>query len=177
MTAPLKPALKRAFGKDSWGFVPAVAVTTAPTVAELAAAGGFNLSCSLFGDQGDLTATTGKVTLPRLLCETQTYESNDATNYSAADLVVSFQPQAASGADGKKAWEAMDDLSSGFLWRRQDVDPAGGAPTAGQFVDIVPVDLGVKVPMKTSNDASGVYAFTQGASVTGAPAFNVAVVA
>jgi hypothetical protein len=176
MTAPLKPALKRAFGNDSWGFVAAVADITAPTVAELTAVGGFNLSCSLFGDQGDLSATTGKVTLPRLLCETQTYESNDATNYAAADLVVSFQPQAASGSDGKKAWEAMDDLSSGFLWRRQDVDPQT-AITAGQFVDVVPVDLGVKAPMKTSNDASGVYAFTQGASVTGAPSFNVAVVA
>jgi hypothetical protein len=176
MTAPLKPALKRAFGNDSWGFIPACALPSAPTVAELTAAGGFNLSCSLFGDQGDLSATTGKVTLPRLLCETQTYESNDATNYSAADLTVSFQPQAAAGADGKKAWEAMDDLSSGFLWRRQDVDPQT-AIAAGQFVDIVPVDLGVKVPMKTATDASGVYAFTQGASVTGAPSFNVVVAA
>jgi len=172
----IKPALRRAYGNDAWGFVPAVANINAPTVAEMTAVTGFNLSCSVFSEQEGVTATTEKVTLPTLLCETTSYESNGATTYAMADLQISFQPQAASGADGKKAWETLDDNISGFLWRRQDV-PSSTDPATGQFVDIIPVQLGVKTPTKTGTDAAGVYSFTMPASVTGKPSFNVAIVA
>lgn len=176
MAAPIKPALKRAYGNDSWGFVPAVADINAPTLAELNAATGFNLSCSLFGEQEGVTSTQEKVTLPRILCETETYEVNGSTTYAMSDLMISFDPQAASGADGKKAWDTLDDNINGFLWRRQGV-AATADLAADQFVDIIPVQLGVKTPSKTSTGADGVYAFTQPASVTGAPGWNKAIVA
>lgn len=176
MAAPIKPALKRAFGNDSWGFVPAIASVSAPKLTELTAVSGFNLSCSLMGEQGDPTANQEKVTLPRILCETQQYEVNGTVTFAMPDLVVSFDPQAASGADGKKAWETMTDNLNGFLWRRQGKAATGDLAT-GDFVDILPVQLGTKVPGKTATGADGVYAFTQGASITGAPAWNVAVVA
>lgn len=171
----LKPALKRAFGNDSWGFVTAVADILVPKVTELNAVGGFNLSCSLFGEQGEPTVNQEKVTLPRVLCETTQYEVNGAATFSMPDLQVSFDPQAAAGSDGKKAWATMTDNLTGFLWRRQG-KAASGDVAEGDFVDIIPVQLGVKIPGKTSTGADGVYAFTQGASVTGKPAWNVAVV-
>lgn len=176
MAAPIKPALKRAFGNDSWTWVPAVATKTAPTVAEVTAAGGFNLSCSLFGEQEGISSTTAKVTLPRILCETDTYEVNGENTHSMADLMVSFDPQGAALSDGKKAWEAMGDLEAGFLIRRQGVTATTDF-AAGEFVDVIPATLGTKVPTKTSNGADGVYAFTVGASITSAPAYNVAIVA
>jgi hypothetical protein len=108
MSVPVKPALKRAYARDRWYWVPAIAVTTAPTVAEVTASAGFNLSCSLFGDTQDgFDATTDKVTLPRRNCETDVFQVNGNTTHTAPDLMVSFQPQAAAGADGKKAWEAL----------------------------------------------------------------------
>lgn len=173
MAAPVKPALKMALGKESYLWVPAIANIAAPTVVELTAAGSFNLSCSLFGDQEGPTATTNKVTLPQLLCETQTYEVNGPTQHSAPDFQASFDPQAAAGSDGKKAWASMPDNSTGFLVRRQGVDSNTDVAT-GQFVDVWPGQLGVKVPTKTATDASGVFAFTVGVAVTGAPQFNVA---
>lgn len=176
MAAPIRPALKQAFGNDSWGFVPAVADITAPTVAELTATGGFNLSCSLFAEQDGLSGATEKVTLPRILCETESYEINGATTFSMADIQVSFDPQATSGADGKKAWETLTDGIEGFMWRRQGVSATTDVAT-GAFVDVVPVQLGTKVPTKTGTGTDGVYSFTQAVSVTGKPAFNVAVVA
>lgn len=176
MATPLKPALKTAFGKDSWGFVLAVANIQTPTLTELNATAGFNLSCSVFGEQEGVTGTTEKVTLPRLLCETTTYEVNGSTNFSLADLVVSFDPQAASSADGKKAWTTLVNNASGFLWQRQGVDATADL-AAGQFVNVFPVQLGTKVPGKTSTGADGVYSFTQPASITGLPAFSVAVTA
>lgn len=177
MSVPVKPALKRAFARDRWYWVPSVASTTAPTVAEVTATAGFNLSCSLFGDsQEGFDATTDKVTLPRRNCETDVFQVNGATTNSAPDLMVSFQPQAAALSDGKKAWEAMDDNSNGFLIRVQDVDPLVDS-LAGEFVDVVPAQLTKKIPVKTGNDAAGVYAFKVGASITDTPQWNVAIVA
>lgn len=177
MAVPIKPALKRSFARTRWTWVPSIAVHTAPTVAEVTASAGFNLSCSLFGDSQDgFDATTDKVTLPRRNCETDVFQVNGNTTHTAPDFMVSFQPQAASGADGKKAWEAMDDLSNGFLVRGQDLDPETDF-TAGNFVDVIPASLGVKVPTQTSNGADGVYAFKVPASITDSPEYNVAVVA
>lgn len=177
MSVPVKPALKRAFARDRWYWVPAIADPAAPTVAEITATAGFNLSCSLFGDTQDgFDATTDKVTLPRRNCETDVFQVHGSTTHAAPDLLVSFQPQSASGSDGKKAWEAMDDLATGFLVRGQDLDPLIDS-VAGDFVDVVPAQLATKVPMKTANDASGVYAFKVGASIIDKPHYNVAIVA
>lgn len=176
MAAPIKPALKRAYGNDSWGFVTAIADIDSPTLAELNATAGFNLSCSLFGEQEGVTSTQEKVTLPRILCETETYEVNGSTTYAMTDLMISFDPQAAPGADGKKAWETLDDNLDGFLWRRQGVTATTDL-AAGQYVDIIPVQLGVKTPGKTGTGADGVYAFMQPASVTGQPSWNKAIAA
>lgn len=175
MAAPIKPALVRSFAKDSWVFLIAVANKAAPTAVEIEAATGWNLSCNLFGEQEGFTATTEKVTLPRRNCEEVTFETNGPTAFTAPDLMVSFNPQGAPASDGKKAWEALDDGISGFLVRRQGVT-ATSVVTAGQYVDVIPVELGVKVPTKTSNGADGVYAFTQAVSITDTPAWNVAVV-
>lgn len=176
MATPIKPALKTAFGKDAWGFVLVVADILIPKVTELDAIAGFNLSCSLFGEQEDATGDTEKVTLPRLLCETDTYEFNGSTKFAMGNLSVSFDPQAASGSDGKKAWETLTNGATGYLWRRQSL-AASTALAVGQFVDILPVQLGTKVPGKTSTGADGVYNFTQPVSITAAPAWNKALVA
>src|SRR3546814_8758058 len=117
MAAPIKPALKRALANDSWVFVPAFANKATPVLAEVTAATGFNLSCSVFGEQEGFTATTEKVTLPRRNCESETFEVNGATNYAAPDFLIAFDPQAAAGSDGKKAWEALEDGMNGFMVR------------------------------------------------------------
>lgn len=176
MGTPIKPALSRAFGNDSWAFVPAIADITAPKIAEVNATAGFNLSCNIFGDQDGFTSTTNKVELPRLNCETETYEVNGETKVSMADMSVAFSPQSAAGSDGKKAWESMTDYASGFLVRRQGKQ-AKTDFAVGDFVDVVPVQLGKKVPTKTGNGAEGVYSFTQGISITSSPAWNKAIVA
>lgn len=176
MAVPVKPALSRSFARDSWAWVPAIADVDAPTVAELEATAAFNLSCSIFGDQEAVTASTEKVTLPRRNCEEETFEVNGPTSYSMADLMISFRPQDAEGSDGKKAWEAMDDYATGFLVRRQGKQ-ATTVFAADDFVDVIPAQLGVKVPGKTGTGADGVYAFTVAASIVNTPSWNKAVAA
>lgn len=176
MSVPIKPALSRSFARDSWAWVPAIANPASPTVAELEATAAFNLSCSIFGDQEAVTASTEKVTLPRRNCEEETFEVNGPTSYSMADLMVAHSPQAAAGSDGKKAWEAMGDYANGFLVRRQGKQ-ATTVFAAGDFVDVIPAQLAVKVPSRTSNGADGVYAFTVAASIVDTPRWNKAVAA
>lgn len=178
MVAPTKPQLVTSNGKDSFWFVPAVGTKTAPTVAEVNAVTGLNISCYLWADFEGPTGSTGKVTLPRLLCEVTQYEANDVTTYSLSDISFAFAPQAASGSDGKKAWEKFKSGVDGFLIRRQgikaDVDVA---VTSGQFVDVIPVSIAEAYPGKTSTGADGVYMGTAAASITGKPEWNVAVAA
>lgn len=175
MTAPLKPALVRSYGAESWGFVTAIANKSAPALTELNALAGFNLSCSVFGEQDGVTSTTEKVTLPRRMCETDTFEVSGATTHSMADLMISFDPQAATGADGRKAWDTMADRMNGFLWHRQGITSTTDL-AAAQRVNIIPVQLGTKVPGKTGTGSDGVFSFTVSASVTDTPAYNVAIV-
>jgi len=176
MAVPTKPTLVSAFGNESWGFVLTVANIQLPSVAELNAATGFNLSCSVFGEQEGVSATTEKVTLPRLLCETDTFEVNGSTTHAMADLMVSFNPQGAAASVGKKAWETLVSGATGFLWRRQGI--AGTTDLViGQFVDIIPTQLGTRIPTKTGAGADGVFAFTVPASITSTPAYNKALVA
>lgn len=178
MVAPTKPQLVTANGKDSWFFVPAVANKTAPTALEINAGTGLNISCFLFAEFEGVTSSTGKVTLPRLLCEINQYEANDVTTFTSADLDFAFAPQGAAASDGKKAWDKFKAGGlSGFLVRRQGIvaDSATPEATVGQFVDVIPVDIGKAVPGKTGTDSAGVYRATAPVAITGEPAWNVAV--
>lgn len=178
MAAPIRPQKVTANGKDSWWLVPAVADLNAPTVAEVNAASGLNITCFLLAEQEGVTSTTEKVALARLLCETTTTEGLGDTTFSMADVQVVFDPQGASGSAGKEAWDLLADGFEGFAVRRQGVRALDDADvTAGQFVDVVPVEISPLTPGKSSTDASGIYTATAAVAVTSTPAFNKAVAA
>lgn len=177
MAAPIKPQKVTANGKDSWWYVPAIDDIKAPTATEINAASGLNISCFLLAEQEGVTANTERASLARLLCETSTQEALGATTWSLADITGVFDPQAAVGDNGKKAWEALKAGGAGFLVRRQGVISETDADvTAGQFVDVFRVETAPATPGKTATDASGVYSFTAAVGLLG-QAFNVAVVA
>lgn len=177
MAEPIKPQKKTSNGKDTWWFVPTIAAQATPTVTEVNTASGLNFTCFLMAEQEGVSGSTNKATLARLLCETATTEVIENTVWSMADVMGVFDPQAASGSDGKKAWEKFKDGATGYFVRRQGVINSTSADvTTGQFVDVIPVEVGPATPGKTSTGADGIYAFTAAVSVTGTPSFNVAVV-
>lgn len=177
MAAPVKPQKKTANGKDTWWFVPTIADKNAPVVTEVNSASGLNFTCFLLAEQEGVTGTTNKATLARLLCETATTEVIDNTVWSMADVQGVFDPQAAANADGKKAWAKFKDGASGYFVRRQGVvNSASADVTSGQFVDVIPVEVGPATPGKTSTGADGIYSFMAAVSITDSPAFNVATV-
>lgn len=176
MAAPIKPQKVQSNGKDSWWFAPAVATMTAPTDDEINAISGLNISCYLLAEQDGVSSSTEKIRLARLLCETSTTEGLGEQTFSLAAIQGVFDPQAAGGSDGKKAWELFKAGTSGYLIRRQgvkaDVDTA---VTTGQFVDVFKVDVSEATPGKTSTDASGIYTFMADVALVD-KSFNVAVV-
>lgn len=178
MPAPISPSKKRSLGKDAYWLVPTVASKTAPTVAEVNSASGLNISGVLLADFEGFSSSTDKLSIPRVLMETVETEISGATTFSAADLRCTFQPQAAGGSEGKEAYELLEGGFTGYAIRRQDVTAAtSDAITAGQFVDVVPVGISSPIPGTTTQGEDGIYIFTAAVSVTGDPAFNVAVAA
>jgi hypothetical protein len=179
MVAPVKPRKVQANGKDSWWLVPAIADLAEPSVTEINAATGINVSCTLLASYEGMTASTAKVTLERFLCETEQFEANDVTSYTMSDIVGGFDPQATAASDDKKAFEFLRDGFVGYAVRRQGVTSDSATPDAvvGQFFDVVPVDIARAIPGKSNTDASGIYTFTAPVAVTGKPELNVAAVA
>ena len=88
----------------------------------------YNISCFLLSEQEGVTSETEKVALARLLCETTTTEGLGEQKWSLADLTFTFDPQAAAGSDGKKAWELFKAGGNGFLIRRQGVKADTATP-------------------------------------------------
>lgn len=165
MAAPITPAKKLANGKDHWWLVTTIANPAAPTAAEINA--GLNITGCLLADYEGLSASTEKVTLPRVMLETTDTEINGTTTVSAADMTLTLQPQAAAGSDGKKAYEKVKNGFVGYAVRRQDIlNTASDAVTAGQFVDVLGVDITVAIPNKSSTGTDAIYTVTVPVSVT-----------
>lgn len=175
MVAPITPAKKLANGKDHWWLVTTLSSTTAPTAVQINA--GLNVSGVLLADFDGLTASTEKVTLPNVMLETTVTEINGNTTVSAGDMRLTLQPQAAAGTAGKQAYELVKAGFVGWAVRRQDVlSTTSDAVTAGQFVDVIPVDITVAIPGKTTTGPDAIYIATVPVSVTGTPSWNVACV-
>lgn len=177
MAAPVTPAKRLANGKDTWWLVPAGADPSAPTVAEINAALGLNISGMLLSDYEGLTVSTDRVTLPQVMMETVVTEIAGSTTLSAADMQITFDPQAADGADGRKAWELLEAGDfEGWAVRRQDSPAGSGDATAAERVDVVAVEIGQPIPGRTTAGPDGIYIFTAPVSPIQAR-WNVSVVA
>ena len=144
MTEPLRPSPAPTLGRENWYYVPAggFADYTAPTALELAAASVLDFTRMAMDDGTTRpTRSTDRAESNRRLGDTSTYEIKGTTKYAGGTLTYATDPQAASGADGKKAWEKfLDGPDGGFLVRRLNVARAT-APTTGQFVSVFPADL------------------------------------
>lgn len=177
MAAPIKPQKKSVYGKRRLWLVDTIADPAAPTVAEVNA--GDYLGCFPLSDQGGATATPNKVTLPVLLCETETEQDFGTTTHEHADLNLVWDPQAASASAGKKAWDLLKDGYEGnIVWETGIVASDDDQAAAGEFVTVVPAKIRVIGEDPTSTGEDGIAAF-QAAVVVRAPYTqrNVAIVA
>lgn len=173
MAEPLRPAATKTYGRENWIFVPTIASITAPTAAEVGAASALDITRILFASSGRPAQSTNRVTSERRLGDTQTYESIGTSTVTGGDMLYAFADQAVAGSDGKKLYEKIPAGTTGFLVERVGVSRAT-APTAGQFVNVYPVEIGPSFPARAGDGEAGESAMTAAFAVTSEPKINVA---
>lgn len=174
--AAIRPAGAKAYGRDKWVWVPTIADTAAPTVAELTGASTLDMSCYFYAETGRPSQTTNRVTRPKRVCDTVTFEQIGDTTYAGGDALYALDPQAAPASDDKKAYETFPEGTTGYLVRRLGVDVDTDI-TAGDYVDIFPVEFGPAMPTTTGDAESAEVAAMQAFAITGQPTFLALVAA
>lgn len=167
MAAPITPTKQLSNGKDHIWLVTTLSSKTSPTATQINA--GLNVTGVLLADWDGITASTDKVTLPRVMLETSTTEVNGETTITSADMQLTYNPQGAALSDGVKAFELLSSGFTGWLVRRQNVANTGSADvTAAQFVDVFGIDVAgdAIVPGKTTPGPDGIYIITVPVSIT-----------
>lgn len=177
MAAPIHPTKHKAFTTEGWGFAPAVADLSAPSVTELTAASGLTLTFFSLADMDALfTPNTDRVTLPLALGEASGFEALGATTYQGGTVRCMWDPQADTGDDDHKAWDTLVDGGTGVAWQRQNV-AAETDLVVGQKVHLIPIEIGPKTPTKTGTGNDGIYTFDAPFGIIAVPKFAVALVA
>lgn len=175
MATPIKPGIKSALKMTSFWLVPTL-TQGAPTKTQIEAAGGLYITCFLTEENTGWSVSFNKGSAPRLLCNSTQPEVLLPTTAQGTDIVGVFDPQAASGANDKKAFEFLRNGFTGYMVRRQNkANDTADTVTVGEFVDNVSVSIAAAVTDQSAQTAEGVYVFRAGVAVTGDPVYNVAV--
>lgn len=150
-------------------WVPTLADPTAPTVAELTAAGVVDVSCYLTAD-GWSPGMDEQVISDDRLCSVQTFEQ---PGRSSRTLSVKYIENPGSATDNK-AYTTFTPGTSGFLVQRRG-KPFDTAFAAADVVDVWPATTGKYDPQPP--EANSVLKVAQKMFITGTVEQNVAVTA
>lgn len=177
MTAPIRPAPASLYHAENWIFIPSGGIASAaliPTAAEVNAGSALDLTNMLFADTGMPTQSTNRVTQERRLGDATLYEAIGAGTVAGGDLHYAYDPQAAAGSNGKKAFEKFTATgTSGFFVQRLGVDNAT-TPVATQFVNVYPVSIGASFPARAGDGETAQAGMTASYAVTAPAAIGVA---
>ena len=161
-------------GKGTVIYVPAIANLLSPKVSELTAAVAVNLSSILYtfnvtGEQSTVDRTK--------YCSTSIGQSLGAAKYKVDPMVYDYDPQNIEAADTYGYYAKLTPLSVGYLVDRRGL-LRNVAPTAGQLIDIYPVQLGVQSRVAIDPTAEGEkLRISQAVAVISDPVFDIALVA
>lgn len=175
MAAPIFPAGVNAQGAVKVIWVETIANPAAPTLAEINAGTSLDLSLTMYEGGWQPGVTANKVSAKRRLASRKVYEKFGTTTETLGDLQYSFNPQAAAGSDGKKAYEALTEGSTGFFVERLGLDAETVDVATGQFVNVYPVVCGPQTISGDTADEAAEFQVTQPVGITGQTHQNVAV--
>lgn len=176
MADPVKPGVHNVLQMTSFWLVPAL--SNPPKKTEVESASGLYITCFLTEENTGWTVTFNKGQAPRLLCNRTQAEVLLPSTTQGVDIVGVVDPQAASGADDKKAFEFLRNGFTGHLARRQNkINDTADTTEVGEFLDARPVTITPAVIDQSAQTAEGVYVFKAGVAVTGDGFDNIAVVA
>lgn len=178
MAEPLRPTPAKLYGRENWIYVPTIANTSAPTVAEVTAASTLDVTRIVFADGAPSPSqNTNLVSQGRRFGDTTETQFVGTTTYNGGEMTFQFDAQGAAASDGVKAWEKFSAGGvTGYLVRRQNVARATSV-AAAQFVDVYPVEFGPAMPTRSGDGEAAEGAAVCSFAVTSQPVFKVAVAA
>lgn len=153
--------------KVAW--VPAIALTTAPLVAELNAITAIDISCYLTAD-GFTPGLDEAVIADDRLCDTETFEQPGRSSRTLQVIYIDNS----NTDDDNEAYEALTPGAVGFIVVRRGA-PFDGDFATGDKVDVWPVKCGRQADMPP--EANSVLKATQKLFVTGRVVDRAAVLA
>lgn len=155
----------RSRGNESVKFVTAITNPLAPTLVEINAVTGVDISCWLsgFSPQG----TQGSAEDKRL-CSQQIFEDPGDVTISIDNLEYVYYPQAAPALAANKAYEILKLDVTGYLVDRRGLNARTVAFAAGDIVDVYPIRLGEQFRQAVDpSQQGGKFRISQKAFVTG----------
>ena len=166
MAAPINPTGVGVQGNYKVVWVETLTNPDNPSLAEINGATSLDVSYYLYAEGWVPGVNSNRVTAPRRLASRKSQERFGTTTETLGDLVYVVDPQAAAGSDGKKAFEALTEGSTGYFVERPGSD-ADADVAVGEFVNVYPVELGAQVITGDTTDEASEFQVTQPVSVTG----------
>lgn len=170
---PIEPSGIEASGRGSLLFVPAIANINAPTEDELKAPGVLNISCRLYA--WNIKGEQGKVERSRY-CSRSTNESLGKVKYQADDITYDYDPQKPDDTGEYAAYSVLLPGTNGYIVDRRGFYVEESFK-AGQYVDVIPVTLGVRNREPITTTEGEMLRVTQAVAVRSDPAQDVKIVA
>lgn len=166
MAAPINPTGVGVQGNTKVVWVESLTSLTSPSAAEINAATSLDVSYYLYEGGWAPGVNANRVSSPRRLASRTTTERFGTTTETLGDLVYLVDPQAATGSNGKKAYEKFVEGATGYFVERPGKD-ADTDIVSGDKVTIYPVELGPQVITGDTTDEASEYQVVQPVSVTG----------
>lgn len=165
MATPLTPAGVKVQGNLKRIFVPTLDIA-APSLAAIIAPDALDITNILYADSGWYQKENTTGTAPRRVGSTRTWQQFGTSNESfTGDLRYVVDPQAATGSDGKKAWEKFVPESTGFVLEAPGIDVDADL-AVGDFGRVIPVMFGDRNITGDTTDEFAEFAVMQGIIVT-----------
>ena len=168
MAAGLRPAGTKAYRQTRIILVKDAAYDPeAPSLAVLTGASALDVTNMFYESSTKPSTTTNLVNSPR-----RVGESTEAIG----EVRYSFDPQAAALSDGKKLFEFLPELTTGYYVTVKGL-PDNGTLAVGDFVTSRPFEAGAQDEVDEGEGEGAEVAIAQTLAATGPKSLNVAIVA
>lgn len=165
MAAPLTPAGVKVQGNLKTIYAPTLDLA-APSLAALTGVGALELTNILYADAGRYQAEDNTGEAPRRMGTAKTWQQFGSTTESFSGVLrYVVDPQAATGSDGKKAYEMLPKGTVGTLFIAPGVDTNADL-VVGDFGYGVPVEFGKQVITGDPTDEFAEFAVEQAVIVS-----------
>lgn len=149
----------------------AIADTDTPLLSEITASGNLDISCMVATEGWKPTLEPNKGTAKRRVCSKNDRQVHNASLYTYPDLLLSSDPQAEDGADGRKAEEILVPGLTIWIVERLGKDSIDVDWAVDQWVNLHRVTLGEQADDYDLTDENGEFYVRQPivAAGSGAP--------